>query len=210
VIRNFTSDGHERGSDTQTIPITVPAARADAPDSRYDVLARATLPKAGRYEIRIAAHSAISNTRGSVYLDVTVPDFRKDRVSLSGIILSALPAPGPVAPARALADLTPLVPMTERIFGAGDVVTAFARVYQGGNDAMAATTVTVRIVDAADKPVFEHAEPIAADRFDVKTRSADYQTRLRADGLAPGTYLLSIEAAAGRNAARRDIVFTIR
>ncbi len=100
LVKAFTADGDQRASDTQMIPITVPAARADSDESRYELLARIELPKPGKYEVRLSAHSIVADTRGSVYVDVDVPDFRKEKLSLSGVVLnSALPS-APVAPAR--------------------------------------------------------------------------------------------------------------
>jgi hypothetical protein len=209
VTKIFTSDGHERGSDVQTIPITVPAARAEATDSRYEVLARVEVPRPGRYELRLSALSTVSNTRGSVYVDVTVPDFRRDRVSLSGVVLSTLPAPGPVAPPRALNDLTPLPPTAERSFGAGELVTAFVRVYQGGNDKPAPVAMTIRLIDAQDAPVFEHAETLPPERFGAP-RAADYQVRLPLEKLAAGSYLLTLDAAINRSTATRQVVVQVR
>ena len=98
------------------IPITVPAARTDSDITRYEVLARVELPKPGKNQVRLSAHSAAADTRGSVYVDVDVPDFRKEKLSLSGVVLnSALPS-APVAPARALRDVVPLAPTSERAF----------------------------------------------------------------------------------------------
>jgi hypothetical protein len=78
-----------------------------------------------------------------VYVDVDVPDFKKDRVSFSGVILNSALAAAPTAPARVLRDLTSLTPTTERTFFASDVVTAFLRVYQGGSDKIAPIPIKV-------------------------------------------------------------------
>jgi hypothetical protein len=206
LVKAFTADGDERASDTQTIPITVPAARAEVDSSRYEVLARIDLPKPGKYEVRLSAHSVVADTRGSVYVDVEVPDYRKDKLSLSGAVLStALPA-GPVAPARVLRDIVPLAPTTERAFVASDVVTAFMRVYQGGSDKLAAVTMKVGMQDAKGKSVFNQTDPIAPDRFSAD-RAADYQYRLPLSTLPAGEYLLTFEATLGKNTARRDVRF---
>lgn len=209
VVKAFTADGDARGTDTQMIPLTVPAARADAAQSRYEVLARFELPRPGRYELRLSGKSAISGTTGAVYVDVDVPDFRRARLSLSGIILNALPGAGPVAPARGLADLTPLAPTTERTFSAADVVTAFVRVYQGGNDPLAPVVMKVRIADANDQAVFEQAETIAAERFGA-ARSAEYQMRLPLAELKAGDYLFTLQASAGKITTAREASFLIR
>ena len=205
LVKAFTPDGDERASDQQTIPITVPAPPRDVETSRYEVLARIDLPKPGKYELRLTAHSSASDTRGSVYVDVDVPDFQKDKLSLSGIVVHQPTATTPAAPLRLLRDVTPIVPTTERAFGASDIVTTLTRVYQRGNDKVSAVEMTVTIKDAAGKTAFTASETMAVDRFVDK--AADYQFRLPLDKLQAGQYLLTFEAAAGKNAVRRDIRF---
>jgi hypothetical protein len=209
LVKVFTSDGDERASDSQMIPITVPAARADSDVTRYEVLARVELPKPGKYQIRLSARSLAADTRGSVYVGVDVPDFRKENLSLSGVVLnSALPS-GPVAPVRVLRDVVPLVPTTERAFVTSDIVTAFLRVYQGGSDRLAAVPIKVQIQNATGKSVFDRTDTVAADRFG-EDRAADYQLRVPLATLVPGEYLLTFEATAGKVTARRDVRFQVR
>jgi VWFA-related protein len=209
LIRAFTADGDERGSAKEMISITVPAARRDSANTRYELLARIELPRPGKYEIRVAGHSIVADTRGSVYLDVEVPDFRKDLVSLSGIVFdNALPA-WPVAPLRAFRDLMPVTPTTERTFARSDIVTAFVRVYQGGKDPVVAVPVAVSVLNAAGESVLARSDTLAPDRFSTE-RSADYQLRLPLATLPPGEYLLTIDAVAGKSGARRGARFQVR
>jgi VWFA-related protein len=208
LIRAFTADGEARSSEAQAIPITIPAARRGIDVSRYETLAQIEVPKPGRYEIRLSAHSALSDTRGSVFVDLEVPDFRRDRLSLSGVVVSALPG-APVEPRRALAALMPATPTTERVFAQGSVVTSFVRVYQGGNDRLAPVALAVTVQDSSGTTVVEHAETLAADRFG-DARAADYQWRVPLDRLSPGEYLVTLTATLDRHTARRDVVMEVR
>jgi len=209
LVKAYTADGDQLASDTQLIPITVPAAHADVEQSRYEVLARIDLPKPGKYEVRLSAKSVASDTRGSVYVDVEVPDYRKEKVSLSGVVLSSALPVDPVAPLRVLRDVVPMVPTSERAFRATDVVTAFVRAYQGGNDKFAPVTMKVTIQDAAGKRVVDKTDTVAADTF-TADRSADYQFRLPLGALPAGEYLLTLEASVGKSTARRDVRFQKR
>jgi hypothetical protein len=151
----------------------------------------------------------VADARGSVYVDVEVPDFRKAQLSMSGIVLdNALPA-WPVAPARAFRDLMPVTPTTERAFATSDMVSAFVRVYQGGTDKLAAVPLTVTMRDAAGESVFTRSATLAADRFSAE-RATDYQLRLPLAALRPGDYLLTFEAAAGKVSATRDVRFHVQ
>lgn len=209
LVRKFTPDGIDYGTDQQMISLTVPAAPAGAETSRYDLIARVEVPTPGRYELRFSAHSLSTDARGSIYLDVNVPEFAKEKLSLSGVVVQALSAP-PAAPMRVVQDVTPLVPTTARSFRAADVVLAFVRLYQGGSDRVRAVTLKTRILDAAGKEVFEKSETMGAARFG-DARAADYQLRLPLASLpGAGAYLLTLEATLGKLTVTRDVVFQVR
>ena len=209
LVKAFMADGDAKATETQTIPITVPAAPPESDVTRYEVLARIEVPKPGGYELRLSAHSEASDTRGSVYVDVDVPDFGKEKLSLSGVVLNnALPS-APVAPPRVLRDITPLAPTTERAFTAADIVTAYLRLYQGGTSTLAPVTLKTHIQDAAEKSMFDKTESLAADRFATE-RAAEYQLRLPLATLTAGDYLLTFEATSGKVNVRRDVRFQVR
>jgi VWFA-related protein len=209
LIKAFSADGDPKGSDSQTIAVTVPAAKLGDETSRYELLARIELPKPGNYQLRLSAHSTVTDTRGSVYVDVAVPDFRKDAVSMSGVVMNSALAALPVAPRRAVRDLVPLDPTSERTFTAADIITAFVRVYQGGNTPLNAVPLAARIVDAKGTSMFNQKATLAAAGFDAN-RSAEYQLRLPLSTLKPGVYLLTFETTVGKTTARRDVRFAVR
>jgi len=208
LVKAQSSDGLWRGSDQQTIRVTVPAARGGA-SSPYELLVRFDVPGPGSYECRVAVHSAATETRGSIFLDVAVPDFAKDAISMSGIVLSRPIAALPVAPPRIFQDVMPVVPTTEREFVPADVVTAFVRLYQGRAASPAGLTVVSQIRDASGTRVFDHRERVPAERFGQE-QGADYQLRLPFATLKPGEYLLTLETTAGKMTVRRDVQFRVK
>ena len=115
MARAFTPDGDSRGVQRQNARVVL---RPGDNDAEFDVLTRLDL-KPGRYSVRMAAHSTASGKSGSVYTDVVIPDFAKDEVSLSGVVLNAAPGRA-AAPRDALAALVPIVPTTLRVFDARD------------------------------------------------------------------------------------------
>jgi hypothetical protein len=210
LIRSFTATGDPAAGDTQMIRISVPAPRDDQTTSQYEVLARMEVAKPGPYHLRLSAHSAASDTRGSVYLDVDVPDFRKDRLSMSGVVISAVPTVGPTAPPRLLADLTGLPPTTSRTFSASDLVNAMLRVHQN-TDRPAPVALKIAIQDAGGVRVVQSTETIAASQFDAD-RGATYQYRLPLAALTGSgrrDYLLTFEATIDRRTVRRDVAFQV-
>jgi VWFA-related protein len=206
LIRTLTLDGGDYGTDRQLIPVTVPTAPEGAMTSTFEVLARVDVPKPGRYELRLSAHSESNGSRGSIFVDVDVPDFKKDKLSLSGIVVNNAVTTTPVAPPRLLREVVPMAPTTERSFTNADIVTTLLRVYQGGNDKLAAVTMKVTILDATGKPVFNQTDPVAVESFGTD-RSAEHQFRVPLNKLEKGEYLMAFEATAGKNTARRDVRF---
>jgi VWFA-related protein len=208
LVHVFTPDGIDYGEQRELLSVTVPAARAGDEHSRYEVATSVNLPKPGRYELRISAHSDAASARGSIYVDVDVPDYGSERLSMSGIVVSALPGP-PAARAGPVTRIAPLPPTVSRSFGPGDLVTTFARIYQGGRAKLAPIEVKTWIRDANDRVVFENSESVPGDRFEAD-RSAALQQRLRLADLRSGEYLLTIEASLGKATIKRDVQFAVR
>jgi VWFA-related protein len=207
LIGAFTPEGDARGSETKTITLSVPPPRRGSEFTRYEALSRIDL-KPGRYELRLSAHSTTFDKRGSVYVDVDVPDFVKAPLSLSGVMLSATPGV-PVAPADLLRGMAPVIPTSERTFSRVERVSAFLRVYQGGNAKLAPVTLAIRIVDPHDATAFERTDTLGVDSF-AAARAADVTLPLPLIQLAPGEYLLTIEATLGKVTSRREVRFTVR
>jgi VWFA-related protein len=184
---------------------------------RFDPPADRTLPAAemglrldlapGRYEIRVAVSSASSDRKGSVYTSITVPDFARDPVSLSGIAI-AHDQGGAVLTDEASA-LVPVRPSAERIFAPDQRAVAAVRVYQGGRRRLEPVRVNARILDESGAVAFDEGRVLDAESFDDQ-RGADYTLDLPIDRLAAGEYLLTIEAVAGDASARGDVRFSVR
>ena len=199
----FDRNGRSVQSEQQTVGITLPSsASGDVP---YEVLARLPL-KPGRYELRVAL-DAVAARSGSVYTYVDVPDFADQPLSMSGVVLSVVPA-WPTAPAQGFPDLLPIVPTTRRDFAPTDRVSAFVRVYQKSSEPPQAASVKAHIVDVNGRVVTSDVATLEADQFS-RNRSADYRIRLPLDRLTAGEYLFSVEAARAENTARRDVRFRI-
>jgi hypothetical protein len=206
-ISAFTPDGVSRGTSTQQATVAIRSATTPEP-VRYEALSHIEL-KPGRYQLRIAAYSAVSDATGSVYADVEVPDFAKERVSLSGVLVERVPAL-PSAPRTTFAAIVPVVPTSEREFQKLDRASTFVRIYQGRTDPVSAVTLTARIVDDHDIAVVNKTEYLAPEKFDAGTRAADYRFEIPTSTLSRGQYLLTFEAAVGGASATRQVRFTVK
>jgi len=174
-------------------------------DLRYGLLSRLTV-KPGRYQLRLSVKSSLLGRSGSVYTEIDVPDYSKAPLSLAGVMFEAVPSPI-AAPKGKLASLIPIVPTADRDFVAGDVVTAFSRIYQGGKDPLQPVAVATRIVDGTGAEVFSKVETMAADRFGTG-RSADVLVSIPIGALASGPHLLTITATRGTATAHQEVRFT--
>jgi len=201
----FAPDGRPRGSVRQIARVVGRAGIEE--QAEYEVLSRLDLPP-GRYQIRVAAHSPALDRTGSVYTDVEIPDFRRDALSLSGIVLSATPSLT-AAPTDALSTMLPVVPTSQRTFGSQADVMAFLEVYHGRRAPAAPVPVTVTITDEADRRVFSVSESLPPDRFN-QHHTAPFQFELPLDRLGAGRYLLTIEVPQGSKPPRRHVRFEVQ
>jgi VWFA-related protein len=194
----------DRGTSLQAIELT---ARPNAAgERRFEVPARLTV-RPGRYEVRVGAETS-GGAVGGVFVAADVPDFEKAKLALSGLILGT-PRRAPADPADALADLVPIAPTVRREFSTSEPVLALLRIYQRAMRTAAPAQVTATIVDATNRQVFADLVTLGPDRFSSE-RSADYRLDLANAKLGAGDYLLTIEASAANNAARRLVRFRVR
>jgi VWFA-related protein len=236
AVHAFTPEGQPRGSHRLKAELTLRPAPGD--QARYEVLSSIDL-QPGRYQLRLAAESAMQRQAGSVFYDVDVPDFSRLPLSISGVAVSRNPAL-PSAPRNRLAELLPIVPTAEREFERGDKVTAFVRVYQTRRAPPRPVTLDIRAIDATGRVVFDAPQKISVDRFGwqpddasvprppdrnrlpVVTRpereppppagpySADVRLDLPVFTFSTGPHLLVVEVSNGRDTARRDVRFQMR
>jgi VWFA-related protein len=160
----------------------------------------------GSYEIRAAA--TLDGRSGGVFAHVDIPDYRKERLSASGLVLGASGSPSP-ARRDVLADLIPVIPTALREFRPDAEVEAFLRIYQGGSRTPGAVRVNATIRDAADRIVLDHTIFIEGAQF-ADSRSADYRLELPISMLDSGPHLLTVEAHLATGVVRRDAQFTVR
>jgi hypothetical protein len=198
----FRTDFKPAGSVTQKADVSRPAQglsmHADVP-VRLDLVP-------GRYEMRVAVDSPASGRTGSAYATVVVPDFSKEKLSMSGVVIARRTEGG--VPAGPLAPVVPVAPTTLREFAKSASPTAFVQIYQGGAAAPVRLQVTARLVNEADRTVFERKSPLEATLFGA-SRGADYRLDLPLANLEPGRYLFTVEVTTGQLSSRRDVRLSI-
>ena len=163
----------------------------------------------GPYEVRVAAQLADGIT-GSVHTFVDMPDFAREPLSMSGVLLHVSPEEV-TAPRDEIDGVLPFVPTARRAFARNETASVFVQVSQGTSRTAALQPVTLRvqIVDAHDTASRDERSVLAANRFETN-RTANLQLSLPIQNLAPGSYLLTLTAVVGQRTAERLVRFDVR
>jgi VWFA-related protein len=203
VATAFDPEGRPRAWFQQNVQLALRAGLGEP--AVYEVLSRLDLDP-GAYQVRLAAHSAMTGQTGSVYFDVVVPAFGRDALQLSGVALSCGESATTVT-GEGVAALLPVLPTSRRTFTADDTVDAFLRIYQGDGRAPGVVSIAGTITDGRERVVRRWAGAVGAATF--SNGQADYQWRVPVSELAAGEYLLTISATQGGKTVRRDVRFVV-
>jgi hypothetical protein len=163
----------------------------------------------GRYQLRVGARESAHGQNGSVFYDLAVPDFRKDPLVLSGLLLTSVSAQGtPTAePDAAVAKQLPGAATSRREFPAGDTLAVYAEAYVNATP-LPQINVVVRVISEVGEEVFAAQDSMAPDT----SGSANIFAQFALEDLPPGVYLLRVEAAlagSDRNTASRETLITV-
>jgi VWFA-related protein len=207
VVRTlYDAEGRAGPPVQEKVNLTLQSTSGD--ELRYDVYQRLSLPP-GRHTVRLNATSAALDRSGTVYADVEVPDFTRPAITASSIVLGMRTDP-PVARTDVLTSILPIAPTSARDFAPSDTVVAFLRIFQGGATPIAPVSVSTRILDIDDQPLFDLSGTLSPEMFDA-TRAAPFEIPLPLAKLSHGPHLLSISVAIpGSSTVRRDLVFRVR
>lgn len=179
----------------------------------------------GRYQLRASAMSKKLDKGGSVYLDVTVPDFSKTPLVLSGIALGfadgprvpvgrttirtvgrgAVPAATlPPAQQRAQSSENPLPfePTLSREFALSDVLRAYAELTR--TDSKSTVALTITLLDLNNRAV------LAFDKSVGPGEPGKVDLRLPLGALTTGAYVLRITATDSHTVAKTETGIVIK
>lgn len=170
------------------------------------VVSRLDLPAPGRVHLRAAVADRLAGAVGSVHHELDAPDFGSAPVILSGLaVTSDTPVPTLLA-GPALPGATPFAPAARRVFDADDTLAVFAEIYVN-ESRRRRFEVTGAIRSPAGDVLFRgHRERFTEDA------AASYRTNLPLGGLAPGAYVLAVEARDEETGSRvgREVPFRVR
>jgi VWFA-related protein len=174
------------------------------------VLSRLDLPPA-RYQLRVGAHDAVAGRTGTLSYDLEIPDYSEAIFSLSGLVLAAA-QPDSIAtlkPDPLLKDALPGPPVAARVFHPQDTITLLTELYdrsaKSGHSIEFVTTVRRA---GPGEVAFESRQTRSVEGGTLRE---SYKVDVPAKGLAPGAYLLTVEATsrAGNQSASRTVPFEV-
>jgi VWFA-related protein len=154
----------------------------------------------GRYQLRFGARESSGGQNGSVFYDLIVPDFRKEDLAMSGLLLTSVAAQQtPTAdPDPLTAKQLPGAVTSRRDFPVGDTLAVYAEVYDNNPARQPRQIdVAVRLISATGSDVFTAADSMSSNA----PAPSNIFAQFKLEDLEPGTYLLRVEARASGSTA---------
>ncbi|MCL4845484.1 MAG: VWA domain-containing protein [Acidobacteria bacterium] len=189
------TSGKIRNGDRTSVDLKLrPQTRQAVDAAGFRVLTRLDLPP-GRYQLRVGGRATNSGSTGSVFYDLEVPDFAKERFSMSGLVLTS--ATAAITPTgRADEDLKGVLPgpvTTARDFLPIDTLALFVEVYD--NDAATPHTVDITTTVRADdgRVVFKTEDERSSREIGGARGGFGYTAEIPLKDIAPGLYVLRVE-----------------
>ena len=178
---------------------------------------RISLPP-GRYQIKVGARESLGGQAGSVFYDLEVPDFRKERLMVGGLLMttpSVQQTPSIQPDPNVSKELLPAPATSRREFPRSDVLALYTEIYDNDSSRQARRVeVIVRLVSESGTDVIVSRDELENGASGEKPWEIyGYAKRIPLKELAPGRYLLRVEAAVrGRREppATREAPITIR
>lgn len=210
----FDRDGRVHGGDRQTAEMSLrPNTYTAIATNGIRLLSRVELAP-GRYQLRLGLRESSTGALGSVTVDLEVPDFTADQISLSGMaITSTAAAQTPTATAdEVLARALPGPATTARSFSSNATLALYVEVY----DTRPTPTHRVDITTTLRAPdgviEFRTTEDRSTEELEGARGGFGHQALIPLGDLAPGTYILRTEARSrlsSQDAAVREVQIRI-
>jgi len=172
-----------------------PETKARIEQGGVRVLNRLEMP-AGRYQLRVAARDSQKNVIGSVIYDLDVPDFYKQNFTLSGITLTSLSGASMMTarPDEELKSVLPASPIGLRTFPQNDEIALFAEIYDNSGKVPHKVDIVTSVLTDEGKTVFKTEDVRDSADLSGAKGGYGYTTRVPLSELAPGSYVLNVEA----------------
>lgn len=172
-----------------------PESRTRVEQTGVRVLNRIDLP-VGRYQLRAAARDSQKNVIGSVVYDLEIPDFYKDPIAMSGLTMTSLAGAALMTarPDDQLKAVLPAPPVALRAFPQNDEIALFAEIYDNSGKTPHKVDIVTSMLTDEGRTVFKNEDERDSSELQGASGGYGYTTRVPLSELAPGDYVLSVEA----------------
>jgi VWFA-related protein len=169
----------------------------------------------GRYQLRVGARERLGSRSGSVFVDLEVPDLATARLGLSDLLLTSSAATKTPTPNNmsTLGRILPTPTTTSRVFTAAETLTAAVSIYDNDTRALHSVDYKATLTSDAGAEVFQREENRAAAEMVAAKGGYNWVVQVPLKGLAPGRYVLAIEARSrlgGVEPIRKETEITIK
>jgi VWFA-related protein len=152
----------------------------------------------GRYQMRIGARDPNTGKAGTVFYDITIPDFAREPVAMSGLLLAATGEPEMLTPQRdPVAEKVLGAPVTtRREFSQSETLAWLTEIYDNTPaNQTKRIDVSARLVAESGQDAFASRDVLTnGEGGSPKWSAFAYTGRIPLKDVAPGRYVLTIES----------------
>jgi VWFA-related protein len=151
----------------------------------------------GRYQLRVGARDPLTGRVGTVFTDLTVPEFSEKPLMMSGVLISSAEGQAVFTPQRdaVLDKLLGGPATTQREFAQTDTLSWLSEIYDNSQARQPRNIdVAVRLIAEDGREAFVARDVVTNGEGGSRWASFGYTGRIPLKDIAPGRYLLRIEA----------------
>jgi hypothetical protein len=174
---------------------------------------RFEVPAGQRYQLKVAAKDARESKTGSASLDVDVPDFPKQPLSMSGLALASSADASLVTFENPFEGSLPASPSALREFPSRGQLAAWVEVYDNRPKPPHRLDIATTVKADDGRVLFADRDERSTEELKGARGALGHSVRVPIDGWAPGLYVLTIEATPGLkdvDPVSRAIQFRVR
>ena len=194
-----------------------PQTRQALVNGSFRIIRRLQVPP-GRYQLRIGAREKNGGLTGTVISDLDAPDFSKAPLAMSGIALTSIaashvPTASPDPKVNEFKDVLPAPPTAMREFVQADTLTLFTEVYDNAVSTPHRVGITASVLADDGKVVFTTSDERKSEELQGSTGGYGYRTQVPLSGIAPGRYVLRVEAKSllgNSTPIKREVEFRVK
>jgi VWFA-related protein len=208
------TEGKVKGGTREMVDLALrPDTRARADQLGFRVLSRFEVPP-GKYQVRVAAKDA-SGLVGSVHYDLDVPDFAKEPLSMSGLVVTSAMA-GLVPTAGEIPEIKGIQapPTVARAFSSRDQLGLLAEIYDTKGDLPHSVDISTTVRGDDGKICYSTSDMRSSAELGGRSGGYGYSAVVPLKDLPAGLYVVRVEATSalkgGGHVSREVLIRIVR